>query len=208
MINGKKIETMDLCAGNYRLSITVSDPPAQIKRFSSIPFQIVTDNSSPSESWIIDDDGLFEYLNSGQSDFDRGLIYLAKKDSKTAETAFRDALQRDPNFEHARAKLAEQYFQRQDFAKVIELYAKTPVTEKTDEGTILAVADSLDRTGRSSQAVDLLESALKIKPPSGPLYLALGTYYQHLGNNDRAESFQTKGRAMMSETGAKNSEQN
>jgi len=208
MINGKKIETMDLGTGNYRLSITVSDPHAQIKRFSSIPFQIVSDNNSPSESWIIDDDGLFEYLNSGQSDFDRGLIYLAKKDSKAAEAAFGDALQRDPNFERARAKLAEQYFQRQDFAKVIELYAKTPVTEKTDEGTILAVADSLDRTGRSSQAVDLVESALKVRPPSGPLYLALGTYYQHVGNNDRAQSFQSKGRAMMSETGEKNAEQN
>jgi Flp pilus assembly protein TadD len=93
--------------------------------------------------------------------------------------------------------LADYYFQKQDYAKVVELFARNEVTEKTEEGTILAVADSLDRTGRSSQAVNLVETALKVKPPSGPLYLALGTYYQHLGNNDRAEAANSKGRALM-----------
>jgi len=99
--------------------------------------------------------------------------------------------------------LADYYFQHQDFAKVIDLFAHAEVTAKTEEGTILAVADSLDRTGRSSQAVDLLESALKVKPPSGPLYLALGTYYQHVGNSGRAETYQNKGRALMTETAPK-----
>ena len=200
MISGKKIDTVEMAAGNYRLTVSLADPDTQQKRFSALPFQIVSENNSRSETWEIDDDDLADYVTSGQADFDRGLTYLAKGDSPGAVSAFLQALQRDSNNERARARLTDYYFQQRDFGKVVELFAHSQVTAKTEEGTILAVADSLDRTGRSNQAVDLLESALKVKPPSGPLYLALGTYYQHIGNNDRAEAFQNKGRALM--TGA------
>jgi predicted Zn-dependent protease len=103
--------------------------------------------------------------------------------------------------------LADYYFQQKDFAKVVELFAHQEVTSKTEDGTILAVADSLDRTGRSSKAAELLETALKVKPPTGPLYLALATYYQHSGKPDRAETFQNKGRALLNDTGGKAEEQ-
>jgi tetratricopeptide (TPR) repeat protein len=206
MVNGKKIETMEMGAGNYRLSISVTDPETQQKRFSATTFQIVTENPTPSDMWQIDDDGLEEYVTSGQADVDCGLTYLAKKDAQGAVAAFLEALKRNPTQERARARLADYYFQQRDFEKVVGLFAHSEVTAKTEEGTILAVADSLDRTGRSSQAVDLLESALKVKPPSGPLYLALGSYYQHLGNNDRAASFQNKGRALMTAPSPKTEE--
>ncbi len=197
MISGKKIDTTEMGGGNYRLTISLTDPDAQQKRFSTMPFQIVNDNNSHSESWQIDDDGLADYVTSGQADFDRGLVYLAKGDSPTAIAAFLESLHKDPTNERARARIADYYFQQRDFGKVVDLFAHAEVTAKTEEGTILAVADSLDRTGKSNKAVDLLESALKVKPPSGPLYLALGNYYQHLGNNDQAAAFQNKGRALM-----------
>ncbi|HST10465.1 MAG TPA: GWxTD domain-containing protein [Terriglobales bacterium] len=206
MVNGKKIQTTEMGAGNYRLTISVTDPATQQKRFDTMSFQIVGENPSPAEVWQLDDEGLADYVRSGQSDFDRGLTYLAKGDSQAAIGAFTEALHKDPTHERARARLADYYFQKQQFGKVVELFAHNEVTEKTDEVTILAVADSLDRTGRSSQAVDLLESALKVRPPSGPLYLALGAYYLHLGKNDRAESFQNKGRALMSGNGSKTDE--
>ena len=107
----------------------------------------------------------------------------------------------------ARARLADYYFQQKDFAKVVDLFAHQEVTSKTEDGTILAVADSLDRTGRSSQAAELVETALKVKPPTGPLYLALASYYQHSGKPDRAEASQNKGRALLNETGSKPEEQ-
>ena len=206
MVNGKKIDTMEMGGGNYRLSISLTDPETQQKRFDTMSFQIVAENNSPADMWQIDDDGLQDYLASGQADFDRGLIYQSKGDNERAMAAFSEALRRDPDHERARARLTDYYFQHQDFRKVVDLFAHSAVTEKTDEGTILAVADSLDRTGRSSQAVDLLESALKVKPPSGPLYIALGTYYQHIGNAGRAEDFHNKGKALMSTAPTKSEE--
>lgn len=206
MVNGKKIETIDMGGGSYRLSISLTDPEIQQKRFDTMTFQIVAEKNSASDMWQIDDEGLKDYLTGGQSDFDRGLLYQYRGENEKAVAAFSEALRRDPNHERARARLTEYYFQRQDFPKVVDLFAHTQVTEKTDEGTILAVADSLDRTGRSSQAVDLLESALKVKAPSGPLYIALGTYYQHIGNNNRAEDFHNKGKALMSSAPTKSEE--
>jgi GWxTD domain-containing protein len=197
MVNGKKIETASLGGGSYRLTITVTDPQTQQKRFNTMAFQIVAENPSPSEVWQIEDDGLAEYVTSGQSDFDRGLTYQVKGNAQAAFAAFLEALRRNSAHEGARARVADYYFQQKDFGKVVDLYARREVTAKTEEGTILALADSLDRTGRSSQAVDLLESALKVKAPSGPLYLALGTYYQHIGNSGRAEAAESKGRALM-----------
>jgi GWxTD domain-containing protein len=207
MVNGKKIDTTELGGGNYRLTVSVTDPSTQQKLFSTTSFQIVGENPSPSDVWQIDDEGLQEYVTTGQADFDRGVVFLAKKDSQAAIVSFQQALRRDPSHERARARLADYYFQQKDFAKVVELFAHKEVTSKTEDGTILAVADSLDRTGRSSQAAELLESALKVKTPTGPLYLALSTYYQHLGKPDRAEAFQNKGRALLSEASTKTEEQ-
>lgn len=200
VINGKKIATTDMAPGSYRMSISVSDPQTQQKRFSAMRFNIVSDNPSPSESWWIDDDGLGQYLSSGQADYDRGLTYLAGKDSQSAATCFRQALRRNARNEMARSRLIEQYFSQREFAKVVELFSQTTVTAQTDEGTILDVADSLDKTGSPKNAVTLLESALNVKPPSGPLYLALASYYQHLGDDAKAQSLAQKGRALMTET--------
>jgi GWxTD domain-containing protein len=197
VINGKKIATTDLPTGDYRLSITVTNAQTRQKQFSSMRFNIVSNDPSSSESWWIDDDGLASYLASGQADYDRGLMYLSGKDARDAVHSFREALAKNPHDELARNRLIAQYFNQQDFVRVVELFSRTSVTAKTDEGTILTVADSMDRTGNPESAVSLLESALHVKPPSGPLYLALASYYQHLGNNAKAEAMEQRGRALM-----------
>jgi GWxTD domain-containing protein len=199
-VSGKKIATTDLPQGNYRLTITLADPHSQQKRFSVLRFNIVSENPSSSDSWWINDDALAEYVTSGQADFDRALTYIAGGQDQVAAGFFQDALRENPHNERARARLIDHYFRQREFAKVVELFSQTVVTAQTEEGTVLNVADSLDKTGHPRNAVALLESALNLKPPSGPLYLALASYYQHLGDNTKAETFQQKGRSLMAET--------
>ncbi|PYX40060.1 MAG: hypothetical protein DMG81_07625, partial [Acidobacteria bacterium] len=107
MVNGKKIETASLGGGSYRLTITVTNPQTQQKRFNTMAFQIVAENPSPSEVWQIEDDGLAEYVTSGQSDFDRGLTYQVKRNSQAAFAAFLEALRRNSGHEGARARVAD-----------------------------------------------------------------------------------------------------
>jgi len=199
-VSGKKIATTDLPQGNYRLTITLADPQSQQKRFSVLRFNIVSENPSSSDSWWINDDALAEYVTSGQADFDRALTYIAGGQDQVAAGFFQDALRENPHNERARARLIDYYFRQREFAKVVELFSQTAVTAQTEEGTVLNVADSLDKTGHPRNAVALLESTLNLKPPSGPLYLALASYYQHLGDNTKAETFQQKGRSLMAET--------
>jgi GWxTD domain-containing protein len=199
VISGKKIDTRDLGAGEYRLSITILDPDTQQKRFSAMAFKIVPEEPSPSETWRIDDDGLGDYLAGGQSDFDRGLTYGLAGKQQLAANCFTEALRRNPENERARGRLASYYFQQQQYDRVVDLYARMQVTPQTDESTILSVASSLDKTGKPAKAVDFLEAALRVKDPSGPLYLALSDYYQHAGNPNQADAFQRKGRALMTD---------
>jgi GWxTD domain-containing protein len=206
MVNGKKIETREMGAGDYRLTITILDPETQQKRFSSMAFKIVPEEPSPSDTWRIDDEGLDDYVASGQSDFDRASTYVfaGKLDLAAAEWA--ETLRHNPENERARGRLANYYFQKQQYDRVVELYARTQVTPQTDESTILSVASSLDKTGKPAKAVDFIEAALRVKDPSGPLYLALSDYYQRSGNPNQADAFQKKGRALITES-SPNSEQ-
>ena len=59
---------------------------------------------------------------------------------------------------------------------------------------------SLDKTGHTSQAIELLESALRVKTPTGPLYLTLASYYQRLGNLQKAADLERKGKSLMAPT--------
>jgi GWxTD domain-containing protein len=197
MINGKKVDTVSLGAGDYRLAVTVLDPSTQQKRFTALTFKIVNDDPSPSETWRLEDGELKEFVTSGDADLDRGLTYLSQAKNQLAAECFAQALHHNPANERARMRLGEYYFQQQQYAKVVDLFAHAEITPTTDESTILHVAASFEKTGEPAKAVNFLESALKVKDPSGPLYLALGDSYQQAGNAAQAEAFQRKGRELM-----------
>src|SRR4051794_35785686 len=110
---------------------------------------------------------------------------------------FRASLEKNPNNQIVRARLVEYYFGQQNFAQVAKLYDHIAVTKETQEDTVLRVADSLDKTGNVKQAADFLESALSIKGPSGPMYLTLASYYQKMGNAQKAEENDRKGKSLM-----------
>jgi len=196
MINGKRIPTVDLPAGNYRMAITVTDPETQTKRFGSFTFHIVSEQGSPLDAWDTLDD-LADYVKTGEAEYDRGLTYLLAGDQTQAAQWFAKAVKRNPNNDMARGRLADYYFSQRQFAKVVELYSQMVVTAETEEETILNVADSFDKIGNTKKAATVVESALVVKPSSGPLYLALSAYYQRLGDPQKAGELERKGRSLM-----------
>jgi len=196
MINGKKIPTVDLPVGNYRMAITVTDPETQQKRFASLSFHIVSEQASPLDAWDVYDD-LADYVKTGQAEYERGLTYLLAGNQQQAAQWFAKAVKRNPKNDMARARLADFYFSQREFSKVVELYSQMVVTAQTEEETILNVADSFDKIGNTKKAATVVESALALKPSSGPLYLALSSYYQRLGDPQKAGELERKGRSLM-----------
>jgi Tfp pilus assembly protein PilF len=71
------------------------------------------------------------------------------------------------------------------------------VTAKTDDQTILRIAESFDKVGQTAKSVEVLEAAVHLKPQSGPLYLSLAGYYQRLGNSQKASEMEQKGRSLV-----------
>jgi len=197
LLNGKKISTSEMSPGNYRMAITVMDPETHARTATTFNFRVLSNTGAPTTAWDISDPELAKYVTSGGADFDRGLAYLAAGNQPAAAEHFRASLEKNPNNQLVRARLVEYYFGQQNFAQVAKLYDHIPVTKETQEDTVLRVADSLEKTGNVKQAADFLESALSIKGPSGPMYLTLASYYQRMGNAQKAVEMETKGKSLM-----------
>jgi GWxTD domain-containing protein len=199
IVTGKRIPTAELNAGNYRLSVTITDPETQQKAFSSMSFRIESSRDLPG-TWHLVDPDIRDSVSRGVWDYERASCYLAAGDKASAERWFRSALQKDVSNQEALAKLVELYFGQKAFAKIAELYVHVPLNEKTEEQTILRVAESLDKTGNVKQAISALESALTTKQNSGAIYLMLSSCYQEVGDQQKAQEFDRKGRSLMTPT--------
>ena len=80
---------------------------------------------------------------------------------------------------------------------VTAVYSRSGITAKTDDETILRMAESFDKVGQTKKSVEILEAGVSLKPQSGPLYLSLATYYQRLGNAQKATEMERKGRNLV-----------
>jgi GWxTD domain-containing protein len=199
LVSGKKIPLADLNPGNYHLAVTVTDPETQQKAFSSLNFRIESDHSLPA-TWYLADPSISESLKNGSWDYQRGMCYWVAGDKRSAEQWFRQALQRGGANQEALGKLVELYFEQKAFAKVAELYTHVTLNENAEEQTVLRVAESLEKTGNVKLAVAALESALATKQSSGPIYLMLASYYQEMGDQEKANELERKGKSLMVST--------
>ena len=197
MISGKKLSTLDLDPGNYRMALTITDPETHEKRFGSLSFHVVSDTPSPMDAWDIYDDKLADYANKGEADYDFGVTCLAQGNKPLAAKALQEALKKNPKNDLARARLVDIYFSQQIYDKVIELYSQPALTPATEDQTIISLSDSFDKTGNTKKAADIVESAIVLKPQSGPLYLALASYYTRLGNAQKAGELERKGKSLL-----------
>lgn len=199
MLTGKKIQLpVDAGAGNYRLMISVSDPDNPQKVYSSLNFKVFG-TPSVTQPYDIYDPELADDVGKGVPEFQRGLCFMAQNDKDSALRAFKVALSRNPGNEIARSRLAELYYEKQQYADVAALFSRAPVTKETDEEAILRGADSMAKTESVPRAISFLEGAINLRNGSGPLYLALAGYYRNEGNAQKADQLESKGRALASQ---------
>ncbi len=193
LINGKKIPTADLPPGSYRLTVSVSDPATHERAFSSFSFAIAAGSETPA-SWDVNDPDAPKDIQQGTRDYQRGLCFISAGDSQQAIVSFRKALQKSPD-EHIRGRLIDLLFSRQAFAEIADLYSSGGISGGTDDGTILQMAESLDKVGQMNKSIQLLESAVPLKQSSA-LYLTLAGYYQKIGKSDKAAEMEQKGKTI------------
>lgn len=197
LVNGKEIPIGDWASGNYRLVLTLDDPEQHQQAFSSLNFRL---GISPNalRSWEIDDrDEAAKDARTGTSDYERGLCYLALGQNIPASEAFRRTLDKNADSQEALTAFVDAEFSRQAYEEVAKYAGRLLVNAQTQERTILYLAESLDKTGETKKAIGLLESALKVRPATGPVYLTLADYYARSGDPTKAEQYSVKGKQLM-----------
>jgi tetratricopeptide (TPR) repeat protein len=204
LINGKEMELGEWAPGYYKLILTLTDPQTNVDSFSTMDFRLGP-GYVPTNPWGIDDreDTAKEVL-SGVREYQRGMCYMVSGKSDEASAAFRRALEKNSDFPQALTALVDVDFSRRDYAEVAKYAERVQLTDRTEERTILQLAQSLDKTGDTKNAISLLESSLKTRKPTGPMYLTLAEYYGRQGATDKASQYEKRGRELMASQVEKN----
>ena len=194
LATGKKL-SLDQPNGNYILTVSVNGSEQRQSGFGTLNFKIFDIPPAP-EPWDVFEPGIAQDAVTGILDQQRGLCYWSMGQFDEARVWFRRALKTDHSNEIARARLVDAYYSKKDYAAVASLYSDAGVTERTDSETILRIATSLDKNGKTRQAISLLEEAVASHPDQGPLYLALARYYMEIGSTGRAAELTQKAKSL------------
>jgi GWxTD domain-containing protein len=196
LVSGKKLPLLGQPPGAYLLSISINQNGQRQRAFSTLPFSVLPSATIP-DVWDLTDPAPQRDVESGITDRERALCLFAEGKADDARPWFRRALARNHSDEIARSRLVEAYSTRKDYAAIQSLYKDAGITDETDPGTILLIAEGLERTSGVPDAVSLLQSAIQSRKESGPLYLALAGYYRKNGDAKKAAETETKGKALL-----------
>ncbi|KAG6572510.1 putative UDP-N-acetylglucosamine-peptide N-acetylglucosaminyltransferase 110 kDa subunit [Phytophthora cinnamomi] len=130
-----------------------------------------------------------------------GVAYAALEKLDLAEAEFQLALQLDPANRIAISKLGELYTAQKAFDRVVELYAtygeaayfftgKTSASQEDIEKAYLDYFEALTKTGRSLDAIKLLEDAVQQHPTLFQLSYNLGVMYNEAERYDEGNQRQ------------------
>ena len=196
LLTGKKIRVGDWPQGTYLLTLSLDSAGGQRKASASFSFRLLM--SSPTDpNWdVFDGDAISKDVQSGTADYERGLCYLAWEQQDEATKWFHQALTKNPRNENARSALVNTEFGKNEMSALAELAREVPLTSDTSNETILRLADALDKTGAVQDAINLLQMAIRLKPPNDSIYLALASYYRRTGDSSKGDDFEKKGRAL------------
>jgi tetratricopeptide (TPR) repeat protein len=122
-----------------------------------------------------------------------GNLLWQSGDLEGAESSFREALERDPDFARAHRRLGELYFSHGDREKALASFGRAAELAPEDIATRLGIARSLKASGDTTAAMKELE-ALHGLHPDHPAVLSeyAGTLAQQ-GDPDRALALLAKG---------------
>ena len=196
LVSGKELPLVDRPPGAYLLSVAINQLGTPQHASSTMPFAILPGAAKP-DVWDLTDPSLQKATETGLVYRERALCLIEEGKMDEARQWFRLALSRNHQDEISRERLVEAYSARKDYAAIQSLYKDVGITEQSDTGTILRIAEGLDRTSGAAGAIALLESALVSRQDSGALYIALAGYYRKNDDVKRAAEAEAKGKPLM-----------
>jgi tetratricopeptide (TPR) repeat protein len=140
--------------------------------FIEILEQMCTDPKAPASA----------HYNLGSARLESGALDVA-------ESLFRVAMQKDPNYPEAYDRLAEIAYRRGDLNTAVGLVARAYFLNPKDDLIVVHYALILLDQGRIPEAIEILESATNTWPGNAEILLYLGRAYGQSWDLDRAERY-------------------
>jgi GWxTD domain-containing protein len=202
LVNGKQLAPGDRTPGSYLLSVAIDQPGTMQRASSSLPFSVLPAGER-ADVWDFTAPTLEKDVETGVVDRERAQCLLEQGKMDEARQWFRRALARNHEDEISRARLVEAYYDRKDYGAIQSLYKDAGVTDNSDSGTILRIAESLDKTNATRDAIELVEASLTSRGNDGDLYMALAGYYRKAGDAKKAADAEAKGKALLAAPAAR-----
>jgi len=187
LVSGKKLSLAG-GFGNFMLTVAITGPEPGTPSFAKLNFKAGDPSALPSPPWIITDTTIRDDMEKGVFDRERGLCYLNQGLATEGRGWLRRALGFNHSDEISRSELVGAYFAKQDYNAVAALYKDTGVTDTADPTTLLRIATSLSKLGNQSEAVRLMEHGANVRAEDPSMFLALGEFYNQIGNAAKASA--------------------
>jgi len=111
---------------------------------------------------------------------------------KDAETAFKKAIELDPNYGEAYANLGALYAKFKEYDRAIELYQKCIQIKPSYAGAYTNLGNALNKTGRHEEAVYFHKTAISLDDTSANHFSNCASAYKNLGRFNKAKEYYTK----------------
>ena len=195
LVNGKKL-SVNGGFGNFMLNVVVTGPDSTVPSYAKLNFRAVDPASLPLAPWIVTDSTIRDDMEKGIFDRERGLCYLSQGMATEGRGWLRRALSLNHGDEISRDLLVGAYFAQQDFNAVVALYKDTGVTDSADSATLFRIASSLLKLGNQPEAQRLMEHGAEVRSQDPSMFLALGEFYNLVGNKEKATAAIQRGKQL------------
>jgi GWxTD domain-containing protein len=189
LVTGHTVDTSNLTVGTYRLVVSATREGSKQPSYAAMTLHVQR-VSDYNDSWTAF--GATEAGGVALDDFKRGLSADAQGKDAMSQELYARALAEGSNDTRPLEKLAA-VLQREGKNEDLAALSRQPMLAGTavSPNALLAISQALTKQGDPKDVVRLLETQIKLQPPSAPLYRALADASEATGNSARARDLRT-----------------
>ena len=189
LVTGHTVNTSDLPVGTYRLVVSATREGSKQPSYAAMTIRVQR-VSDYNDSWTAY--GAVEPGGVALDDFKRGLSADAQGQDAMAQELYTRALAEGSGDTRPLEKLAT-VLQREGKTEDLAALSNQPMITATAvaPNALLSISQALTKEGNPKGVVRMLETQIKLQPPSAPLYKALADASEATGNIVRARDLRS-----------------
>ncbi len=189
IVTGRTLETIDLPAGTYRVSVRATGAAPITAGSSAMNLRVVSP-SEPIAVWTAY--GPEPRETYAEDDMKRGLVAAAQGHPDQAADWYRANLKEFSDQPRSFDLLAGSLAASKQTKELAALAGDPQLKRAADPATVVLIAHALQAVGAGPESVSLLQSQCGLQPPNAVLLNAVGDYYKAAGDPRLAQEYRDR----------------